>query len=260
MKSITSTTNSLIKEVVRLRKRSARDETGLVIVEGFTEVRRAVDAGVSVKHLFICQDIFNDIDQFVGCDIINVTKEVFQKLAFGDRLKGILAVCHQPHATFGDLSLPPDPFVVIMEGVEKPGNLGAVLRTCDGAGVDLLIMCDGKTDIFNHNIVRSSIGTVFTVPTVSATKEDTLAWLKKNNIKTYAATAHADELYFESNFHSSSAILLGAEHEGLSDFWFKHADHTVTIPMKGQASCLNVAASAAILIYESVRQRSNRHV
>ncbi|MGE0268738.1 MAG: TrmH family RNA methyltransferase [Candidatus Omnitrophota bacterium] len=244
-------------EVNRLRTRDYRKLTGLVIVEGYPEVNRAVRAGVPVEVLYICPEIFMPADgEFSGLNVVEVTKDVFAKMAFGSRLKGILALCKpvQPHLS--DIILGEQPLIVILENVEKPGNLGAVIRTCDGAGVDAVIMCDGQTDIYNQHVVRSSIGTIFCVRTVGASKEDLYEYLQSNKIRLFAATAKAEALYTDADFRGSTAIILGNEHHGVSSFWQERCDRSIKIPMLGQASSLNVTVSASILIYEARRQRS----
>jgi len=257
VKKISELNDPAISEVNRLRKRDFREETGLTIVEGYPEVSRAVKASIPLKVLYICPEIFTPTgDEFNDLPIVEVTKDVFAKMAFGSRLKGILGLFRPHILKLSDLKLAKRVLIVVLEEVEKPGNLGAVLRSCDGAGVDAVIMCDGKTDINNHNVVRSSIGTVFTVPTVAATKEETLAFCKQNNIKIFAASAKTDKKYTECNFSDSTALIVGNEHSGLSPFWFEHADEMVKIPMQGEATCLNVAVSTSILIYEALRQRS----
>ncbi len=239
-----------------LRKRENRDKTGLTIVEGYPEVKHAYEAGVVFESLFICEEIFTPArGEFNNIDITTISKDEFAQIAFGARLKGILALC-KPHIyPLDELKLKENPLIIMLEGVEKPGNLGAVLRTCDGAGVDAVIMCDGKTDVYNHNVVRSSIGTVFTVPTIATTNEEALRYLRENNIDVYAATAHADALYTDCDLTKATAIIVGNEHEGLSDFWLRESDKKIKIPMVGEGGCLNVAMSASILTYEVVRQR-----
>ena len=243
--------------VQSIRKRETRDKTGLTIVEGYPEVKRAYDAEVPFESLYICKEIFTPAtDEFQKVDITYISKDEFAKIAFGARLKGILAICKPHPYTLSELRFKADPLIIMLEGVEKPGNLGAVLRTCDGAGVDAVIMCDGRTDVYNHNVVRSSIGTVFTVPTVAASNQEVYTYLRENSFKVFAATAHTDVIYTECDLTGPTAIIVGNEHEGLSDFWMEKADSKITIPMAGTGACLNVAMSASILTYEAVRQRS----
>lgn len=246
-----------VQDVNRLRRRDYRQSSGLVIVEGYPEVNQAVKARVPVEVLYICPEIFTPAaGEFSGLNVIEVTRDVFDKMAFGAKLKGILALCKPKQDQLTDIVLKENPFIVVLENVEKPGNLGAVIRTCDGAGVDAVIMCDGQTDIYNHHVVRSSIGTIFWVKTVGATKEELYAYLQSHHIRIFAASAKAQGLYTDVDFRGGSAVILGNEHNGVSPFWLKHADQTITIPMHGQASSLNVTVSASILIYEAHRQRN----
>ncbi|MFT5169677.1 MAG: TrmH family RNA methyltransferase [Lysobacterales bacterium] len=257
MSDVLNLSKSEVSFIQGLRKRDKRMATGLTIVEGYPETKRAYVAKVPFEKLYICPEIFVPVgDEFKGIEIINITKESFAAIAFGERLKGILALCKPEQPTLTDLKLKEKPFIMMLEGVEKPGNLGAVLRTSDGAGVDAVIMCNGKTDIFNHNVVRSSIGTVFTVPVVSATNEEALSFLNEHNINIYAATAHTDELYTDCDLEEACAVIVGTEHDGLSDFWVKNAKTCIKIPMEGAATCLNVAMSASIIAYEGHRQRN----
>ncbi len=243
-------------EIKQLRKREHRLTTGLTIAEGYPEVKRAIKAGVSVRTLYICPEIFTPrLDEFDKNILVNVTKDVFKEMAFGSRLKGILAICETKKYVLTDLELKNDPLIVILEGIEKPGNIGTVIRTADGAGVDTVIMCESKTDVYNHNIVRSSTGTVFTVPVIAASNKETLTFLKENNIKIFVASAKTTHLYTDVDFTQRSAIIIGSEDKGISSFWNKYADQKIKIPMSGDAACLNAAMSASIIIYEALRQK-----
>lgn len=249
----------IIDLIGKLRKREHRQKTGWTIVEGYPEVSCAIQRKVPVKYLFICPELFQDeLNEFADQNVTEVSKDVFAKMAFGSRLKGILAICEPHQYQFVDLILPPNPLVVVLDQVEKPGNLGAVLRSADGAGIDAVIACDAKTDIYNQHVVRSSIGNVFTVPTVGADQQDVFQFLKKNNICICVATAKTDQEYTQCDFTQPSAIFVGNEHQGVDPFWVDNADEMLKIPMLGQGPCLNVAVSASILIYEAVRQRRQK--
>jgi TrmH family RNA methyltransferase len=261
---VSSLQNAGIKEVVKLRQRSHRDENGLLIVEGYREVKRALDNQVPLQKLFYCPALYqgkNEPGLVNRCAAQNIplfecTESVFAKIAYRDRPEGLLALCPQIHRTLGDLRLPATPFLVVAERIEKPGNLGTMLRTADAAGVDALIVCDRCTDINNPNVVRASIGTLFTVPVAEASTAETLAWLKARGIRSVAASPHAVKNYTEVDLTRPLAIVVGAEQFGLSETWLNQADDLVRIPMRGQADSLNVAAAATILLYEVVRQRS----
>ncbi|MBZ0167069.1 MAG: RNA methyltransferase, partial [Candidatus Omnitrophica bacterium] len=222
----------------------------------YPEVSRAVKAGIPVERLFICPDIFSpESKEFEHLATDFVTREVFAAMAFGSRLKGILALCRPVERRLADLRPQADGLIVVLEAVEKPGNLGAVLRTADGAGVAAVIMCDGKTDVYNQHVVRSSIGTVFTVPIVAAGKEDILAYLRERGFSIFVASARADRDYTMVDMRGRTAIVVGNEHAGVSPFWVEQCDQNIRIPMQGAASSLNVTVSASILIYEGHRQK-----
>ena len=261
---VTSLQNPSIKEVVKLRQRSHRDAAGLLIVEGYREVKRALDNHVPVAKLFFCPTLYqgkNEPALVARCAELNVplfecTDVAFRKIAYRDRPEGLLALCPQIHRSLSDLVLPDNPFIVVGEHIEKPGNLGTMLRTADAAGAHALIVCDRCTDINNPNVVRASIGTLFTVPVAEASTEETLAWLKKKGIRSLAASPHATQNYTAVDMTQPIAVVVGAEQFGLSNAWMTQADELVRIPMLGQADSLNVAAAATILLYEVVRQRT----
>ena len=263
---VTSLQNAGIKEVVKLRQRSHRDEDGLLIVEGYREVKRALDNHIPLLKLFYCPALYqgkNEPALVARCAALDVplfecAEPAFMKIAYRDRPEGLLALCPQIRRTLADLTLPPTPFLVVAEHIEKPGNLGTMLRTSDAAGVDALVVCDRCTDINNPNVVRASIGTLFTVPLAEASTAETLAWLRQHGIRSLAASPHATKNYTEVDMTTPIAIVLGAEQFGLSDAWMTRADELVRIPMLGQADSLNVAAAATILLYEVVRQRGSQ--
>ena len=260
---VSSLQNPAIKEIVRLRQRSHRDDSGQLIVEGYREVKRALDNSVPVERLFYCPALYqgkNEPTIVARCaqaevPLFECTEAAFRKIAYRDRPEGLLALCPQIRRTLADLKLPANPFLVIGEHIEKPGNLGTMLRTSDAAGADALIVCDRCTDINNPNVVRASIGTLFTVPVAEASTPETIAWLKAKGIRTVAASPHATKNYTQVDMTQPIAVIVGAEQFGLSDTWMDQADELVRIPMLGQADSLNVAAAATILLYEVVRQR-----
>ena len=260
---ITSLQNPKIKRAVKLRKRACRDEEGLLIIEGYRELKRALENDHTPLDLFYCADLFQGenepalIEQCraAGATITNCTAEVFGKMAYRDRPEGLLALAPQIGGSLADLSLPPDPLLLIAERIEKPGNLGTMLRSADAAGVDAVLVCDHCTDINNPNVVRASIGTLFTLPVVEASSRETRRWLTENRIQAVAATPHTDTRHTDIDYRRGTAILVGAEQYGLSDFWMDAADAHVRIPMQGQCDSLNVAAAATILLFEAVRQR-----
>jgi TrmH family RNA methyltransferase len=188
--------------------------------------------------------------------VATVTEEVFEKLCYGERTAGVLAVAKTPQRSLAQLSLPAAPLVAVIEGVEKPGNVGAVLRSADGAGVDAVIIADPRTDLFNPNTIRASLGTVFDANVCTASTEETFAWLRNLNLAIVAATPQAELLYSQANYRAGAAIVLGSEAEGLCDKWQDAGVIAVRLPMRGIADSLNVSATAAVLFYEAQRQRT----
>ena len=257
---IESLQNPKVKEVVKLRDRRHRDETGLFLIEGYRELKRAVDAGRQMQQLFYCPKLFlGDNERALiaaaGGDAFECTPEVFAKISYRDRPDGLLGVAPQRHLHLVDLKLKKTPFLLVAESIEKPGNLGTILRSADAAGVDAVIVCDRTTDIHNPNVVRSSVGTLFTVPVVEAAAEEVMAFLKKQGIAMVAATPHAQLEFTQADLKVPLAILVGTEQYGLSELWMKQAEIAVHIPMFGTADSLNVASATTLLLYEVIRQR-----
>ncbi len=260
MDTLTSLQNPKVKQVVSLKDRRDRDQTGLFIIEGYRELKRAVDSGVAIKTLFICPELFlgsNEnalIDQVAG-EVLECSPPVFQKLSYRDRPDGLVAIAHQKKLRLDEIHMAANPFFVIAESIEKPGNLGTILRSCDAVKVDGVIVCDRCTDIYNPNVVRASVGTLFTIPVVEAEGEEMLQWLKKHQIKIVAATPAAKMDYTEADFTGPVAIAVGTEQLGLSQRLLEAAEIQVSIPMMGVADSLNVASATTILLYEVLRQR-----
>ena len=262
MHKITSLQNPRIKEAAALRERRERDRAGLFLIEGYRELRRALDAGRKVECLFTCPEFFrgtneSNLIERAGCEVIECTREVFAKISYRDRPDGLLAVAPQLHVSLTDLEkiLPPNPLLLVAESIEKPGNLGTILRSADAAGVHGVIVADPTTDIHNPNVVRSSVGTLFALPVIEADGEETLAFLRRRQIALVAATPHAKLEFTQADLKGSIAIVVGTEQYGLTDAWMKGADIQVRIPMMGVADSLNVASAATLLLYEALRQR-----
>lgn len=260
---ITSFKNPRIKEVVLLREKKSRYQKELIIVEGLREITRALEAGVYFRELFFCEDFLDKDDERkifktlpTHTKIYKTTSDVFSKICFGERKEGLIAVCRRPESSLKDISLSRVPLIVVIEQIEKPGNLGAILRICDGAGVDLVLVCDRLTDIYNPNVIRASVGTVFSLKIAEALNGEALDFLKKNKIHILATLPQTKTVYSDAALNQALAIVLGSEEKGLSEFWKKNAEMSVKIPMHGQADSLNVSATAAIIIYEALRQRS----
>jgi len=253
-----------VKQLVKLRERRERDEAGLFIVEGYREVRRALEKGVRPKEFYFCPEWFlgeNEpalIEQVrqTGAQLFELSKDAFAKVAYRERPDGLLAVAPQWKRSLEELTLAANPFLLVVESIEKPGNLGTILRSADAAGCDGVIVCDAVTDIFNPNVVRASTGVLFSVPVVISDTVTVHAWLKAKGIRTAATTPHTTNIYTQTDLHGPVAIIMGSEQYGLSEFWMKGADVLVRIPMAGQADSLNVAMATIITLFEAVRQRS----
>jgi TrmH family RNA methyltransferase len=259
MDKITSFQNVLIKKAHALRESRERREQAMTIIDGTREIKRALEAGVALTQVFYVkgqQEALVKQLSAMKVESIEVSDKIMEKLAYGERHEGIIALAKIPLLTLKDLKLSSHPLLVVLESLEKPGNLGAVLRTCDGVGVEAVLVCDPKTDMYNPNVIRSSTGVIFSIPIVSANAEEIFAFLKSKRIKTCAAAPVATKLYTQANFKGAWAFVLGSEAQGLSDFWLVAADMAVKIPMKGQADSLNVSTSAAIILYEALRQRA----
>ena len=249
---------------LELRDRRDRDEAGLFLVEGYREVRRALEKNIRLLELYFCPDWFlgeNEpalIEQArqAGAQLFELSKEAFAKCAYRDRPDGLLAVAPQWKHGLADLKLSAVPFLLVVESIEKPGNLGTILRSADAAGVDGVIVCDAVTDVFNPNVVRSSTGVLFSVPIVVADSASVHAWLKQQGVRIVATTPDTPSLYTQVELRGPLAIVMGSEQYGLSDFWLKQSDLLVRIPMAGQADSLNVAMATIITLFEAVRQRN----
>ena len=261
---ITSRQNPRVKDAVRLRTGRGRERQGRFVIDGAREIARALEAGIRPLEAFVCdarndQELFSSVIKMLrraNAELLPVAPEVFEKLCFGERDEfGIVVVAETPRRRIEDLSLRADPLVAIVERIEKPGNLGAILRSADAAGVDAVIVADGVTDLFNPNTIRASLGTVFRANVVEATTDETLAWLRASGLRGVAARPDADMAYTSADFRGGVAIVLGSEAEGLSEAWRGAEIQPVRLPMCGVADSLNVSATAAVLFYEAVRQR-----
>jgi RNA methyltransferase, TrmH family len=253
---ITSLQNPRVKQIVKLRERRTREREGLMLVEGSYELEIALKSGLQPLTVFIAPELTGEKPpESVNYEIVTVSRTVFEKMSYRENPDGWLAVFPIPKYALGDLSLNVLSFLIIAESIEKPGNLGAILRTADAAGVDALLVCDPLTDLYNPNVVRASRGTVFTVPAVQTTNATALTWLRDHGIKILAASPNAEKSYDGIDLCQPVAIAVGTEGEGLSHFWLENADVTVRIPMTGKVNSLNVSTSTAIIVYEVVRQR-----
>ena len=253
---IASTANPKIKWVKSLHKNSTRREEGVFLVEGAKEIAYALDGGFLPHSLFVCPEIYGDqLPKQTDTEIYTISKDCYEKITYRGSTDGLLAVFQAKQRTLDEVTFGENPLFLVVEGVEKPGNLGAIIRTADGAGVDAVIVCDEKTDIFNPNVIRSSVGTVFTKQVVAASSNDVYDFLEKHEINAYGAILSDKSLpYSQTDFSLPTALVLGTEHQGLSEFW-KERSKPIIIPMLGANDSLNVSNAAAILAYEAVRQR-----
>lgn len=254
---ITSLQNPRVKHIVKLREdKRQRRQDGLMLVEGYDEIQLALSAGYQPKTLISAPELVSR--QIEGGDAENITvnRAVFEKMSYRENPDGWLAVFPIPSISLTDLKLSEAPLVIVAESIEKPGNLGAILRTADAAHVDAVLVCDPRVDMWNPNVVRASRGAVFSVPTVEGDDASALEWLKSRKIRILAATPSAEVLYSDVNLRGAVALAVGTEDEGLTDFWMSNADVKVKIPMMGKVNSLNVSVSTALIIYEVVRQRA----
>lgn len=256
---ITSTQNPKVKSLLALEKPRERRKQQLFVIEGKKEIGLALEAGYKIGNIFFCDEIISaeEVGKLFRDDklLIPVSKDVFDKLAVRENSGGMIAVAEQKLHTLDRITLSNNPLVLVLESVEKPGNLGAILRTADASGVDAVIICDPQTDFYNPNVIRSSIGCIFTKQVAAATSEETISWLKKNNIRIYCTYLKASKLYHLTDYTQPSAIVMGTEATGLSDTWVKNSDANIIIPMQGKIDSMNVSTAAAVVVFEAKRQR-----
>lgn len=254
---ITSTQNPKIKHLLTLQQKSSeRRKSGLFVVEGRRELENCLTAGYEVECVFALEGV----QLPVNLPLQAVSQNVYERIAYRGSTEGVVAVVRAKTLTLGDLnSLPSEsaaPLYVVLESVEKPGNLGAVLRSADAAKADAVIVCDPLTDLYNPNLIRASIGAVFTVPTVACSSEECIAFLKEHGIRILTAQLQDSHLYYDTDMRQPTALVMGTESTGLTQQWREAADAHIRIPMLGRLDSLNVSVSAAILLFEAVRQRS----
>jgi TrmH family RNA methyltransferase len=254
---ITSLQNPLIKRLVKLRDdKRQRQKERLMPVEGYDEIRLAISAGHRPQTVLTAPELASRQMRGISSEIVTVNRAVFEKISYRENPDGWFAIFPIPHTSLNDLKLSDLPLVIVAESIEKPGNLGAILRTADAAHADALLVCDPRVDVWNPNVVRASRGAVFSVPVVECDNASALGWLKTRGMRVLAATPSADMNYADANLRVPVAIAVGTEDEGLSGFWLSNADLRVKIPMLGKVNSLNVSVSTALIVYESLRQRS----
>ena len=260
MPDLTSPHNPRLKAAAKLRDRRTRVHEGRFLIDGRREIERAMVAGVVIEEVYSSADDENATDlaqqlRQQGAQILTTTPNVFAKIAFGERDEGLVAIAQTPQRTLAALKLPENPLVAVLENLEKPGNVGAVLRTADAAGVSAVIVADGGTDLYNPNAIRASLGAIFTVPVCAASSVETLAWLKQRGLAIFAARVDGAIDYVAASYRGPAAIVLGSEAKGLSKIWHGPSVTGVNLPMQGVVDSLNVSATAAVLFYEAMRQR-----
>ena len=260
---LTSLQNPKVKRAFALRDRRERDREGVTILEGYRELTRAHAAGISIRETFFCREMFvgenNDalLDTLrdAGSAIYECSANVLRKIAYRERPEGLIAIAEMKRKGLDEIPAKPDGLYLVAETIEKPGNLGSILRSADAVGATAVIVCNKQTDIFNPNVIRASTGAIFSMPLAETTSEEALAWLRNLGIKTLAATPHTHLYHTDVDMKQGVAIVVGAEQYGLSDYWMNSADLQVLIPMLGKMDSLNVATAATILLYEAARQR-----
>src|SRR5690554_4382524 len=264
MKEISSIHNPLIKEVFQLQEKSkARKKSGLFIIEGMREIEIARKNGYQIKQLLCCFDFLNreDFEDFHSkllnsIEIISITKEVYQKIAYRESTEGIIAITHTKQEDLAAMNLPENPLIIVLESLEKPGNIGAILRTADAANVDAVFIANPKTDLYNPNIIRSSVGAVFTHKIAVADTEEIIKLLISKKIPIFSAILQEAVPYYSVDYSQGAAIVMGTEATGLSNIWRTESDANIIIPMQGQIDSMNVSVATAILIFEAKRQKT----
>jgi TrmH family RNA methyltransferase len=257
---ITSPQNPRIKEIRSLEKASNRKALGLFCIEGDKETRLALAGGYKTETVVFCEELIQDFKEHPvvqrAQNIIQVNQAVFNSIAVREDSGGILSICRMQDHGIGRLKPGKNPLILVLESVEKPGNLGALLRTADAAGLDAVILCDHKTDIYNPNVIRSSTGCLFTIPLAIASTSEAIGFLKSNSINIWCTHLEASKPYYKIDFQESAAIVMGTESTGLSATWTDHATGNIIIPMHGKTDSMNVSTAAAVVVFEALRQRA----
>ena len=259
---ITSPSNPSLKFAARLHKRRERDRHGLTLIEGPAEIGMALSAGIVFREVYYCPDIISTKEQKMllgrlrnAAPVKSVSMKAYDKIAYRGSTGGFAAVAEKPSLSLADLPPASNPLYLVADSIEKPGNLGAMLRSIDGAGGSGMIVSDRRTDLFNPNVIRASVGTVFSVPAAAASSDEVIGFLRKHGIKIVITSPDAETVYTDSDLTGPVAAVIGSEHSGLSRGWFEEGGEAVRIPMLGAADSLNASVSAALLLYEAVRQR-----
>jgi TrmH family RNA methyltransferase len=261
---ISSVRNPRVLAATKLRDRRGRDRSGDIVIDGRREIARALDAGVTIREMFFCRAMLTDRDEASlleparhdGARMTEVTDQVFARISYGDRAEGVVAVARRPACALSTLEPAANAPVGVVEGIEKPGNLGAILRSADGAGVGAVVVADSRTDLYGPNVIRSSLGTIFCVPVAEASTAETIAWLRGRGASIVAASPAGDMAYTDVDMTGPVALVFGSEARGLSDHWRQADIIQASVPMHGRADSLNTSATAALFFFEALRQRS----
>ncbi len=259
---ISSVQNPRVKAAAALHDRRARRDQCLMLVEGFHELSLAWEAGMRLRTLFVCEDLIKSEERLLlskieltGVECVGVSASVLAKMAYREHPDAWLGVAEIPATSLHDVKLPTNPFLVVVEGVEKPGNLGAILRSADAVGAACVLVCDGRTDAWNPNVVRASKGSIFSVSVVETSSVEAKAWLAEKGIAVFSATPAAQIVHWEAHFEGAVALAVGAEKEGLTEMWMKAPHTNIKLPMHGHVNSLNVAQAFTAIAYEVLRQR-----
>lgn len=260
MKQISSVQNPFIKSLVQLQEKAkTRKQTGTFLIEGQREISLALKGGYALQSILFVPEIidYNTIKNIINQDLefIEISKEVYQKLAYRDTTEGVLAIAETKSLELADLKLSENPLILVAEAIEKPGNIGAILRTADAANIDAVIIANPKSDLYNPNVVRSSVGCLFTRQIATDSTENVIAFLKQKNINFYSATLQNSTAYHSQNYTSPTALIVGTEATGLTQAWREQSTSNIIIPMQGEIDSMNVSVAAAILLFEAKRQR-----
>lgn len=255
---ITSVQNPKIKHIVKLREdKRQRQKDNLILVEGFDELTLALKCGLTPRTLLTSPELASQPLAFHSAEIFTVSRAVFEKISYRENPDGWLGIFPTPKTSLDQIQLSDPALVIVAESIEKPGNLGAILRTADAAKVDAVLVCDPRVDIWNPNVIRASRGAVFAMPVAEVNAHEAETWIRSKKMRIIAATPSADEIYFNINMKEPTAIAVGTEDTGLTDFWMNHADVKALIPMLGKVNSLNVSIATALMVYEAVRQRNS---
>lgn len=260
MKRIESLQNALIKNILKLQEKSReRKKQGLFVIEGKREIQLAIKGGYTIHKLLVVSDFDNSFleRQHYGFEIIEVSQEVYDKIAYRESTEKMIAIASSKNTSLEELELSPNPLILVAEGIEKPGNIGAMLRTADAANIDAFILADSKSDLYNPNVIRSSIGCVFTNQIAVGKTEEIIYFLQKKQIQIFSATLQNSNEYSVEDYSGPTAIVVGTEATGLTNIWREKATQNINIPMEGEIDSMNVSVSAAILLFEAKRQRKH---